>query len=813
MRRIRTTLLLVWIVNTWIGMAAYSASPPDDPEGVAFFERKIRPVLVRECYSCHAEGAKSIKAGLRLDTRDGMLTGGDSGPVLEPGKPDESLLLDALRHDGIEMPPTSRLPETVVADFERWVTMGAPDPRVDDGPKTPSASPTVDVEAGRSFWAFQAPRAHQPPEVADPSWPRSSIDRFVLGALEARGVRPAPPADRRTLIRRLSIDLTGLPPTPEDVDAFLDDKSPDAYERLVDRLLASPTFGERWARHWMDLARYADSNGKDENLTFHEAYRYRDYVIDSINRDKPYDQFVAEQVAGDLLAADHPDQRDEFLTATGFLVVGPKVLADRDTEKRQMDVVDEQVDTIGRVFLGLTIGCARCHDHKFDPIPTKDYYALAGILNGTTTLDGFKLGNPVVSGWSLRALGPDGDTRHEVRKAFDKAMADLTKSITKAKADATALEKSGKTDANSVLKLARAQDHVKDLQASQTSLKGRAPEAPTLVMGVRDVPSPGDLRVNVRGNPRNLGPSVPRGVLSVASRNPRPTITPGESGRRELASWLADPSNPLTARVMVNRVWMHLFGEGLTRTVDNFGAQGESPSLPELLDTLAVNFMADGWSVKRLARQIVLSQVYQLSCETNPTLVEIDPENRLFGRANRRRLDVEVIRDTILVTSGRLQRGPGAESPVASLPDRAVDNDSKGGVPTDGNPRRSVYLPIIRNDLPAMFEAFDFADPEVATGQRSATTVPAQALFLLNSKFAIEQARQTAERLLARPGDDETRLDDLYRHTLARPPTPTEALAAREFLQASRSGGDSDLDAWSSVCQAVFGCTEFRFVE
>jgi cytochrome c553 len=762
--------------------------------GVAFFEQKIRPVLVQECYQCHSAEAKAPKGGLRLDSRAGLLTGGDSGPAVVPGAVDESLIVEALRHEGLQMPPKGKLPDAVIADFERWIRMGAPDPRAGQAAPTKSDN---DPDAAAPSWAFQTPRHHEVPEVSDGDWPHSDIDRFLLAALEAKGLEPVRDADRLTLIRRATIDLTGLPPTLEEIDAFIADPAPapDALARVVDRLLASPRYGERWGRHWLDVARYADSNGKDENLTFHDAFRYRDYVIAAFNRDTPYDDFVREQMAGDLLPADDQAQQDEQLTGTGFLVVGPKVLADRDTEKRKMDVVDEQIDAVGRTFLGLTIACARCHDHKFDPIPTADYYALAGIFSSTRTLDGMKLNNPVVSGWMLRPLGADGAARLAAQKEHQKALSALADRIKKAQA-----KRKDHDDPTTREELER-------LKAEQEALKAAGPPAPPLVLAVRDEDHPADVRINIRGNPRNLGPEVPRGFLSRAGSTSVPAIPAGQSGRRELALWLTDPANPLTARVMVNRVWQHLLGEGLVRTVDNFGRQGERPSHPELLDELALRFVADGWSVKRLVRSIMLSRVYQLACVEDPAAAQVDPEDRLLWRAHRRRVEAEVIRDAILAVSGRLDAAMGG-SAVASLGERAIDNESKGGLATEGNTRRSVYLPVIRNDLPPVFEAFDFADPDVSTGKRDTTTVATQALFLMNSPFVMDQARLTARRLLALPLDDAGRLTDLFRHALGRPPTEVESQHAGDFL-----GDDPDLDAWTEVCLAVFGCTEFRFVE
>jgi Protein of unknown function (DUF1553)/Protein of unknown function (DUF1549)/Planctomycete cytochrome C len=957
------TTLLVSIVTPLLARAA-------DP-GVQFFEQKIRPILVSQCYECHSAQAKKPKGGLLLDTKEGLLSGGDTGPALVPGKPVESLLIKAIRHDGLEMPPKGKLSDEVVADFERWVKMGAPDPRTKADAADRKAE--IDIAKGRQFWSFRPVQRFAVPAVKEMTWPRSDIDRFILAKLEEKGIRPVADADRRTLIRRATIDLTGLPPTPEEISAFLNDPAPDAaaFAKVVDQLLQSPAFGERWGRHWLDVARYADSNGRDENLTFHEAYRYRDYVSDSFNRDKPFDRFVMEQVAGDLLPSESQAARDEQLTASGFLVIGPKVLADRDQEKRRMDVVDEQIDTVGRAFLGMTLGCARCHDHKFDPIPQSDYYALAGIFLSTRTLDGIKLGNAVVSGWMERPLGgAEAEKKLVDQKEHQKKLTAVADQIKKFKADLKAAEdkaamrvpsrlagitvddkdaklvgawkpstftkpyvgdgylhddKAGKGEKSATFtpKLPKAGDYevlvsytpgtsrarkvpiavhcaegekavtldqqpapkvdnlfqpigrfhfeageqgsvtisnkgteghvivdavrfvpvgtldekemamgvpeevrkqiadvqarVKQLEADEATLKKSAPPLPPLVMAPRDEAKIVNGRINVRGNPHQLGPEVPRGFLQVATDTVPASVPADHSGRLELAKWLADSANPLTARVYVNRVWAHLFGAGLVRTVDNFGAQGERPTHAELLDWLAVTFVEDGWSTKQLIRRIMLSRVYQLARLNDRQALQADPENKLFWRASRKRVEAEVIRDTILTVSGKLGRARGG-SAVTSLGERAVDNDSKGGVSTDANVRRSVYLPVLRNELPQVFEVFDFADPDVSTGKRDETTVPTQALFLMNSPFVMEQSRETAKRLLKLP-TDEARVKDLYLRALGREPATDEIDTAvrfvRSFLEKAEPKGKADpsIDAWAGVCRAVFGCTEFRFVE
>jgi hypothetical protein len=971
--------LFAYSVLLVIGSPSAFAQSQDKPDkaALAFFESKIRPVLVKDCYSCHsAETKKGPKGGLLLDTREGLLRGGESGKAVVPGKPTESLLLKALHGDGVpEMPPPGRnrkLSPEVIADFEKWVKMGAPDPR--NGKAATVAG--LDIAKGREFWSFKPVMAHAAPAVKNATWATSDIDRFVLAALEAKGLSPAPDADARTLVRRVYIDLTGLPPSPEDVGAFVNDKSPDALAKVVDRLLASPRYGERWGRHWLDLARYADSNGKDENLTFHEAYLYRDYVIKSFNQDKPFNRLIVEQLAGDLLPANSVAERDELLTATGFLVLGPKVLAERDKPKLRMDVVDEQIDTIGKSFMGLTLGCARCHDHKFDPVPTADYYAMAGILMSTHTVDGNKLGNAAVSGWMLRPLGgPEPEKVVASRKAYETRLKKVQDEIKTVKATLTVAQgkatmrvpgslagitiddkdaklvgawkasqytkpyvgdgyvhddKAGKgektatftpklpkageyevliaytggtsrekavpvtivfdgaektitidqtkapkidglfhslgkfkfqageagsvTIANrgteghvivdavrfvpvgelaknpemgmgvlSEVKAAIAENEVKlkKLETEEAAIKKDAPPAPKMVMAVRDEAKIEDAKINVRGNPYQLGAVAPRGFLQVATTT-KPTLPTMQSGRKELAEWIASDANPLTARVAVNRVWYHLFGSGIVRTVDNFGIQGEKPSHPELLDYLAAKFVKDGWSHKKLVREIVLSHAYRVGVKADEALVKADPENRLFGRANRRRVEAEVIRDTMLAVSGKLDLVGGG--PVVShFPDRAIDNDSKGGFNTDTILKRAVFLPVIRNDLTPLFEVFDFADPDVADGQRDTTTVSTQALYLMNSTFANAHAKLTAERLITESKDDAKRVELLFRRALGRAPSAVETEKATKFvaeyqktietLPTGQRPKNPELAAWTAVCLSVFGCNEFRFVE
>lgn len=968
-------------------LRAGADSPEADPEaaaaerhsnsaGVEYFEKFVRPLLIRHCYECHSDGDQKQKGGLRLDVRAGWQAGGDSGPAVIPGKPDESLLISAVKYESYEMPPRGRLSDGDVRILEKWVAMGAPDPR--DGEIVPAGS-SVDVAAARDFWAFRPPRKSVVPTVHREDWAQSDIDRYVLSQLEAHQLQPVEDAGRREWLRRVSFDLTGLPPTVGEMAAFLADTSGIARATVVDRLLASPRFGEHWARHWLDLARYADSNGGDINLTYFNAWKYRDYVVSAFNTDKPFDEFVREQIAGDLLPADSVERAAEQLTATGFLMVGPKMLSERNKEKLHMDVVDEQLDTIGRVFMGLTIGCARCHDHKFDPIPARDYYAMAGILRSTETVHGIRMNNVNVSGWLERPVPLPEDVRKKIEAAdmkissasdrLKRLQAELKEitSTTTPRAeelpgivvDDTDAERVGNWTASTYTKryvgagyihdnredrgaksvtfrplipedgryevrityasgkgratnvpvtvscadgeflstvnqeklpeggglfhtLGRFQfrqgragfvrisnqsadgyvivdaaqfvpvteadqaqafkdespavaerraaltKEIRELESRLKKLREEAPDQP-MVMAAADRDEVGDTALRIRGLADQRGEIVPRGFLSLASFE-TPPVKPSSSGRAELADWLTDRRNPLTARVFVNRVWMHLMGEGIVRSVDNFGRLGERPTHPELLDRLAVDFMESGWSVKQLVRRICLTRTYGLSTRIETGHVDVDPENRLMWRQNRRRLSAEEIRDAMLAVSGRLRTVPGGSS-VSGLSEQAVNNSSraKSSWEHESTDRRSLYLPIIRNDLPPMLSVFDFADPDVVTGKRSVTNVPAQALLMLNSRFVSDCARSLADELLrALPaGSAAERIQWLYERMLGRTPEEDEILLASRFLRAAgvapvekETPGDSGVEdgvtddvAWQKLIHSIFASSEFRMLD
>src|SRR4051794_4410877 len=658
------------------GQSVETAAPKATAAQIEAFEKEVRPLLVARCYKCHAAEAKRVRGNLRLDTRAGLLKGGDLGPAVVPGDPDRSPLIRAVRHDDpdLQMPPDGRLTPGEIGTLEKWVRAGIPTPPLESrgaaaaGPARPAIDPG-------EWWSFRPAREPEVPAVRDEPWPRNAIDRFILAGLEAAGIRPAPEADRRTLIRRLTFDLTGLPPSPEEVAAFVRDDAPGAYERRVERLLASPAYGERWGRHWLDVARYADSNGLDENVAHGNAWRYRDYVIRAFNADKPYDRFLLEQLAGDLLPTQTTAERHENLIATGFLALGPKVLAEPDEKKMELDIVDEQLDTLGRTVMGLTLGCARCHDHKFDPVTAADYYGLAGVFVSTKTMENFKK----VARWHENVIA----TPEEIKQK-----ADLDARGAKYKERIKAL--TGKADEESKRELAK-------LRADLATLEKAVTELPS-AMGVTEG-KPTDVPVLRRGNHLTPAAVVARRFPVALAGEKQPALPTNRSGRLELAKWLTDPKHPLTARVMVNRVWRWHFGKGLVRSVDNFGLIGEQPTHPELLDWLATEFVKDGWSLKKLHKRLVLSATYQMSSAHDAKAALADPDNRLLWRANGRRLEAEAIRDSLLAVGGVLDRTAGGPALThVKNRDYLFDHTSKDRT-TYAGLRRSVYLPVIRNNL------------------------------------------------------------------------------------------------------------------
>ena len=711
--------MIRFTVYVWLGCSLVGTAWGGSDDEAAFFEARIRPVLARHCYQCHSADAKKLGGDLLLDARDRVLRGGDSGPAVEPGDPEASLLLQAIRYDGLEMPPSGKLPDRVIADFEQWIRAGAYDPR-DSEVARPAAAPAIDLETGRRFWSFQRPQLHPAPQVRQREWPRGKADYFVLARLERAGLAPSRRATRRTLIRRLSFDLTGLPPSPEEVNRFVRDDRPDAYPRLVERLLAAPQFGERWGRLWLDVARYAEDQahivGNNQSLFYPNAYLYRDWLIGALNSDLPFDRFAKLQLAADLIEPANSEQ----LASLGFLGLGPKYYR-RNAPEVMADEWEDRVDTVTRGFLGLTVACARCHDHKYDPIPTDDYYALAGVFAGTEMFN-----RPVNAGADCN---DDGEAKQP--------------------AEAMHVVREGK---------------------------------------------PQDLRVHIRGDAANQGEVVPRRFLRVLTADPVP-LQDG-SGRQQLADAIACEENPLTARVIVNRIWAQYFGRGLVSTPSNFGQLGDRPSHPKLIDDLAVRFMQSGWSLKWLHREIVLSATYRQATDALPRAMELDPANELLGRMSRRRMTIEMWRDAVLVASGELDRQIGGAS--LDIQDAAAR-------------RRTVYGRVSRLELDALLQLFDFPDPNVHAATRSETTTPLQKLFMLNSPFMVKRAEQLAARLdrEAPPGDLATGIKRAYAWLYCREPTEQELLVATEFIGA----GNDRLERWEQYAQALLAANEMLYLD
>ncbi len=756
-------LIAAVVMFGWAGGSWWVFSQPDRS-----LEKAARTLLDRECLACHGETAS---AGLDMRKRETLLKGGKSGPAVVPGKPEESPLFLAASHQGeLRMPPGRE--EPLSGDdlqlLREWI-------RNPDFWREKHLRMQF-TEAQRSFWSFQPLSDPPKPVVQDTQWPLSPLDHFVLRLLEEEGLTPSPPADKRTLIRRVSYDLTGLPPTPQEIDAFLADESEKAFDNLVERLLESPHYGERWAQLWFDTVRYADSTAHDCNCLMRFAYRYRDYVVRALNQDKPYDEFVVEQLAGDLLPLTRDlDLAAQRIIATGFLMLGPKSLAEQDKEQVVMDIVDEQIDVTSRTFLGMTVACARCHDHKFDPIPTRDYYSMAGIFRSMETL---LVESEHTSMW------------------WEHAMFEIP---------------------------------------GQETVHVMAPKEGKVV----------DLRVHVRGSHRSLGDEAPRGFLQIVSdRDDEAEMPEDQSGRLELARWIASSKNPLTARVMVNRLWQGHFGAGLVRTVNNFGANGARPSHPELLDWLASRFIENSWSIKAMHRLILLSATYRMQSAAHENALQKDPTNRLLWQFNRRRLDAEQLRDSILAVSGELDLTVGGSEfdwePVAQVIDveRGLYSLAKAGQEFESYQtlRRALYVPVVRNQLLPQFQIFDFPDRNAPAEGRNDTTVAPQALYLLNDPFVRERSLAFARQLLSgmekdplwqpiyRLGLSEVRDEDRLRlahlKTLGRPPTREELAEGIRFLdeysrsqlEQKTSEEEGRLAAWQSYCQTLFSLNEFLYV-
>jgi cytochrome c553 len=921
------------------GVAQAQTNPPSE-EGAKFFETKIRPVLVQHCYACHsdtAEKEKKLKGGLRLDTREAMRRGGETGPAVVPGDVSKSLVVAALRHESLAMPPNGKLAEAVVVDFVKWIELGAPDPREGIALRAPSA---IDIEATRrSHWAFRPPQKATPPTVKQLDWPRGDIDRFVLAKLESAGLRPAGPAEKRDWLRRVYFGLIGLPATPQEVDAFLADQSANPQAAVVDRLLDSPHYGERWARHWLDVARYAEDQALANARDNPHAFRYRDWVVAALNSDMPYDRFLRLQLAGDLLT-EPVDDYFQRLAGLGFQGLGQLYHRGNFPEQVMADELDDRIDTISRGLLGLTVACARCHDHKYDPIPTADYYSLAAAYQGSNLVElplasptvveqhkafvdqtkqreeglaawlkqqGMQLSRQrladlrryLVEAWRIQVrrvqkqpidekliaeqqglttyflsrweklletadLGKAREPLHAWHKAAREAAKKFSGDATTAEfpaelaqitddlcAKAAALDAElGKLDAayeqarsaaksnDEQVKVARGElsdewkrwsqalltdgaaplaigggDIIGQLDAAARQLhdqrraeidafKKTGPTAPLLVHGVKGGGTP--LRIHVRGNVENKGEAAPPGFLQILRAEPAIAANEDQAASRsqasvftrlELAQAIASRDNPLTARVIVNRVWHYHFGQGIVATPSNFGLVGAPPSHSELLDYLAVSFIEHGWSLKWLHRQIVLSQTYRLSSANEPANAIRDPENRLLWRWTPRRLDFEASRDAVLSVSGRLDSALGGPSQ-----------------PVDASVRRTIYAKISRSRLDPTLAIFDFPDANASNERRSVTTVAQQQLFVLNSPFMIESAKALAARA-SRGGDDDTvRITAAYRLAYGREPTAAEQSLGRDFLMTAVQADEEKLKPWERYAHALLAANEFTWL-
>ncbi|HKQ75685.1 MAG TPA: PSD1 and planctomycete cytochrome C domain-containing protein [Blastocatellia bacterium] len=914
-----------------------------------FFEKKIRPIFANSCQRCHNSKAKV--AGLDLTTAEAFRRGGDNGPLINREKPEESRLLKVIGYDGeIKMPPSGKLKDHEITALAEWVKMGAPWPGAvpqaapESGSKNPTARSFTEEEKG--FWAYQPVKDAAPPQVKDEAWAQSPIDRFILQKLEEKKLKPAPPADKLTLLRRATFDLTGLPPTEAEMRDFLADQSSDAFKKVVERLLASPRYGERWGRHWLDVARYADSTGNDEDHRYPYAWKYRDYVIESFNAGLPYDQFIREQVAGDLFpapgsASGAGEVNRRGVIATGFLALGPKAIAQQDKKKMLYDVYDEQVDVTTRAFLGLTVSCARCHDHKFDPILTKDYYAMIGMFastrsftnpdshvsdvlekplvpreeferyksarkahqakeirvrvaieeivddvkesavkqhlprladyflaarkvykDGATLFDAarqpelneealkrwvdFLKPGPEVRGYlnEWNAASPEklAATAQTYQELFQKRFAEWQEKIGKWRAEyrkAQAENKPlpdkpkfepgddrffndvyfaggplavGEKDQN---RFATGQwSRLAELRKELAELKASAPKEPEMACAIED----GDVmeqKVFVRGDYNNPGEPAPKAFPAILARfDTKPSFT--GSGRLQLAEWLTQPRHPLTARVMVNRIWQWHFSDGLVRTPDNFGKMGERPTHPELLDYLATQFVKNGWSMKTISRMIMLSSAYQMA-SVNPNIAEdADPDNRLLTRFNRRRLSIEEMRDGLLAIDGTLDLAMGGTLQTGRGTD-GENNQGRLSLNPEKLKRRTVYLPLRRANLPTLLNLFDFGDATTTSGKRQLTNVATQALFWLNSEFLNERAQSVAGSLLAQKElSDAARVEIAYARILNRNPGKDEVDQAVNYVAGFKqkfAGEKADQKAWQSLCRVLMSSNDFVYVD
>jgi cytochrome c553 len=862
-------LLFIWTTNrATLFVDAAQQAPTISPAGLEFFEKKIRPVLVAQCYQCHSASAKKPAGGLLLDSREALLKGGASGQAaIVPNNPDASLLLQALRYTNpkLQMPMSGKLPDEVIQDFEQWIKLGAPDPRTATATAAVKNQP-YNFDEAKKFWSFQPVKNVVVPTVRNPAWVKTPIDNFILAKLEEKRLKPVNDADKRTLLRRATFDLTGLPPTPQEVEAFLRDTADNAYEKVVDRLLASSAYGEKWGRHWLDLVRYADTAGCNSDFPVPSAYLYRNYVIRAFKQDKPYDQFIREQLAGDLLPAKTDAEKFEHIVATGYLAISRR-FGSRDTDQNL--TIDDTIDNVGKAFLGLSVNCARCHDHKFDPIPQRDYYALYGIFNSTRyAFPGTEIYvhphslTPLVAGKAAADLEKyqqevaalelkkealqvergyvSGKQRRQkaapevLAKVSTKAI--VTDQIGREIAVGKLIEEdhddrnrvAGETSTRTVEEINAELEKVR-LRLSELMEPPKVERAYAVSEG-----KPADARIHRKGDLKNLGDLAPRGFLTILGGQQLPPEHK-TSGREMLAAWIAEANNPLTARVLVNRLWHWHFGKGLVTTTNDFGLRGSAPTHPELLDYLASRFVAEGWSIKRMHKLLMLSHVYQLasfesqvsSSEINTRTpkpetrnLDIDVANNYFWRFNRRRLQAEEIRDAMLLVSGRLDRTIGGEHPFPRESTWRFTQHNPFVATYDHN-QRSVYLMQQRIRAHPLLSLFDGADTNSATGERVPSTTPLQALFMMNDPFVHQQSDHFAVRIGMAFADEAKRIEYAYRLAFGRVPTAQELQRGLAYLRDIRPEltaiqlpeEEQTRAALASYLRVLLSSSEFIFVD
>ncbi|MBM79829.1 MAG: hypothetical protein CMJ78_04460 [Planctomycetaceae bacterium] len=843
------------------------------PEELAFFESKIRPVLIRECYGCHSNKAGNVRGGLRLDTKQLMLIGGSSGPAIVPANLEESWLYNAMNHEDFEMPPKRKLPQSVINDFKKWIEMGAPDPRVNTITKVNSKITKTEIaKAKRTFWAYQKPTKSTPPRVKKSSWPKTDIDRFLLAKLEEANLSPAD-AEPYQVLRRLNFDLLGLPSTVAQIKSFeaaWKRNADKAIADVVDRSLARDQYGERWGRHWLDVVRYAESTGREVNMTYPQAWRYRDYVIDSFNEDKPFDRFVQEQIAGDLLPVKTDEQWAENLVATTFLAIGPKNVNEQNPVQFAADVADEQIDVTTRVFLAMSVACARCHDHKFDPIPQADYYAMAGIFNSMTTYFGNpqsdlgKFKGAQEKQTSTLLILPIDDANPWQESLTKGEIEDLRSQVFQIRQQSRQARMAGGAGGNAQRERAVRLSQLSALSGKIASVDEDGKPL-SFAMGVQELGEPVDAKLLVRGEIDQQAQTVPRGFPHVLTST-QPRFKNDSSGRLDLARWIGNKNNPLTARVMVNRIWLHLIGRGIVTSTENFGSTGQMPGHPKLLDYLAVRFMDSDWSIKSVIREIATSRVYRMQSTFGRSHHEQDPDNALVWRANPRRLDAEALRDAMLSISGEIDLERPRASEVARagftriLNGRLIQQGTRSGAriggssqqgarpqgrfqpgqrrpgagrPGQGRPGqggrfrgrpqgnqldmvqakfRSVYLPIIREHEPRSLEVFDFADSSVITGQRAAN----QALYMMNNPLVIQQSEAFAARLAKSSTTSSNRVSEAFMLAYGRPATSGERAAISTFARKFDVDGsyqERQRAILKAICQGLFASAEFRYLD